>query len=74
MKPTDQDVLNSIIDFVKIKAKDEKSLIFNTDLSKITFIPSNPYDSKEISAEKGNLWELGECWPFDQEIKIIIKP
>ena len=42
-------------------------------LSELVFIPSIPYDSKEISEEKGNLWELHELRP-DQEIKIIIKP
>ena len=43
------------------------------NLSELVFIPSIPYDSKEISQEKGNLWELHELRP-DQEIKIIMRP
>jgi hypothetical protein len=44
------------------------------NLSELVFIPSIPYDSKEISEANGNLWELHELNPSDQIISIKKKP
>ncbi len=48
------------------------SVSLDMKVSELKFIPEKPYVSDVISWEKGNLWELHELFPEEQNIKVVI--
>jgi hypothetical protein len=40
-------------------------------LSQLKIIPSKPLESKVLSEDLNNLWELHELYPTDQEVELV---